>query len=297
MSWTRSTTVAAVAAAALSLAWPSLATASGSWGWPVDGSVAAAYGSRYVSEQGVECTHGGVDIAASAGAIVRACAAGEVVFSGLVPAGEGERSWAVTILTREGLRVTYLPLRDSSLAKGEPVDVGARIGALAGDGDASSTVSHLHLGVRRGETRLDPLSFLGERRAVSAAAKVAASAPKASSPPRARAGSKPAPSTAPAPARAPARAPVQKLQPRLPSAALSRLPVQRSMSLVADPPRLKTAQIARDVTSFRDLLAGLLVRLGIAGVAGACAWPVLRAVLDGRAQVAPAAMAAEHEEA
>jgi len=161
MSWTRSG-LAVMCALAMGLASPAPARASGDWEWPVEGTVTVGYGARYATEQGTACTHGGVDIGAPEGTTVRACAAGEVTFSGLVPAGEGERAWAVTVLTGDGLRVTYLPLSRASVSKGADVAAGAALGELAGAGDASSASPHLHLGVRRGETRLDPLAFLGE---------------------------------------------------------------------------------------------------------------------------------------
>jgi hypothetical protein len=275
--------------------------------WPVDGAVVAAYGARYTSARGEACTHGGVDLGAAEGATVRACAPGDVVFSGQVPAGEGESAWAVTVLTADGLRVTYLPLRRVVVTKGAEVGEGDAIGELAGAGDASSPAPHLHLGVRRGDTRLDPLSLLGDR----AAAPVAAPAPSApaaptvappvsSHPVASAAHDAPVPLHAPAPAHAvgpvrtsagaPAGAAIAAPQ----APALLRhvspveFPVLRQVSPVADAPRVRTAAVAADVGSARDFLAALLARLGLVGLAGACAWPVLRGVLEAHAERTPA---------
>jgi hypothetical protein len=300
-----------VCAAALGLASPVPALASGEWAWPVDGSVTVGYGATYVLQQGASCTHGGVDVGAAEGTTVRACVAGEVTFSGLVPAGEGARAWAVTVLTADGLRVTYLPLRRASVSKGEDVGSGAALGELAASGDASSPAAHLHLGVRRGETRLDPLSFLGER-APQAETPLPTPAPTVAprSPvpaPQAPAATHPAgvPTSAsarmsvsapvragsPAPASEPAAAPAASALPLSlgERAALPSLPVLRAVPLVADPPRLRTAAVAADIGSTRDFLLGLLARLGLVGLAGACAWPVMRHVLDGSAARAPVA--------
>jgi hypothetical protein len=285
----------------LGLAWPAQAAASGTWEWPVDGAVVAAYGARYTSAQGVACTHGGVDIGAPQGTTVRACAEGEIVFAGQVPAGDGERAGAMTVLTADGLRVTYLPLGRLSVAKGASVCAGAVLGDLAGAGDSSSAAPHLHLGVRRGETRLDPLSLLGER----AAATGPAPAPKAprpagdaapaaphAPPSVAHAGSPPA--VVGAPARGggavSTRAGAPAAQALMPHVALPGMPTLRQMSPVADLPRVRTAEVAADVGSMRDFLGALLARLGLVGLAGACVWPVLRGVLRGQVGRSPAAI-------
>jgi len=306
MSWIRSAVVALCVTAVLGAAAPASAFASGDWAWPVDGGVVTAYGARYTSGSGTSCTHGGVDLAACAGTVVRACSAGEVVFSGQVPAGEGERTWAVTVLTGDGLRVTYLPLNRSSVTKGTDVAPGTSLGELAGGGDASSPLAHLHLGVRRGEVHLDPMSLLGERvtspptepaapPAVTASrpARGADPAPSRSAPPVTHAA--PAPSAAHAPVAAPAAPRTLQNPAMLPHASLAELPVLRQMTLAANAPRVRTAAVAADVVSARDFLAAMLVRLGLAGVAGCCAWPVLRRELEGHAGRVPAAVAVRRD--
>jgi len=316
MSRTRSVMVTTLwLAAALGLASPARALAAGDWAWPVDGSVAVAYGARYTSALGTSCTHGGVDLTAPEGAIVHACSGGEVVFSGQVPAGEGERAWAVTVLTADGLRVTYLPLRRASVTKGATIDAGVTIGELAGEGDASSPASHLHLGVRRGEARLDPMSFLGEHATAAVSGPITVPVPET---PHPVVGSAPAPAHAAAPtanaasgARAPAVAPATAhASARVPSSARSssaqtpaflprvspiELPTLRQFARAADTPRLRTAAVTADVGSARDFLAALLARLGLAGVAGFFVWPVLRGVLDGHSQRVPATVAVRRD--
>jgi hypothetical protein len=301
MSRRGSAVAALCAAAVLSLVQPVQAVASGGWAWPVEGPVAAGYGARYTSAQGVSCTHGGVDIAAPPGTTVRASAAGEVVFSGQVPAGEGARSWAVTVLTPDGLRVTYLPLRRSSVSKGAAVSEGTALGDLEGQGDSSCAAPHLHLGVRRGDTRLDPLSLLGERAA-------APPVPKPETPHRSP-GAAPAvphaapvvphaaPSSARVPARsgAPASAGAAQSPALLPHASMPGIPTLARVPEASDLPAVRTAEVAADIEATRDFLQGLLLRLGLVGLAGACAWPVLRGVLNGHAERTAAAVAVRRE--
>ncbi len=311
MSWTRSGLAVTCLAVALGLGWPGPACASGGWEWPVDGAVSLGYGARYTSAQGVASTHGGLDVGAPAGATVRACVGGEVTFSGLIPAGEGERAWAVTVLTADGLRVTYLPLERGSVSKGAAVRTGASLGEVAGTGDASSSAPHLHLGVRRGETRLDPLAFLVERQAGTAAPVApSAPAPRPASPAVLVAPPVTAPSaalshamaSAPQPSHAsatvpgvsslpvPARGPITEPAPLAPtpSVPLPSMPTLARVPSVAETPRVRASTVAADLTAARDLLAKALGCLGLAGVAGACTWPVLRRVLDGGAGTEPA---------
>jgi hypothetical protein len=60
-------------------------------------------------------------------------------------------------------------------------------------------------------------------------------------------------------------------------------------------PAVRTAEVAADIEATRGFLEGLLLRLGLAGLAGACAWPVLRRVLDGAAGRAAAPVAVRRE--
>jgi len=308
MSWTRSG-LAMMCALAMGLSSPVPAHASGDWEWPVEGTVAVGYGARYVSEQGVACTHSGVDVSAAEGTTVRACAAGEVTFSGLVPAGEGERAWAVTVLTADGRRVTYLPLSRASVSKGADVGSGDPLGELAATGDASSPTPHLHLGVRRGETKLDPLAFLGER----AVAPRTSPSPQASPPAGNVAPAAPvaqgAASAAPRPAHTPVNAAVHASSPvasdepaeapsaLLPGALPAALPAMPRVPQVAETPRVRSDVVAADLGSVREVASIALVCLGLAGLAGACVWPVLRGVLDGSAASAPAVAPARSDHA
>jgi murein DD-endopeptidase MepM/ murein hydrolase activator NlpD len=98
--------------------------------------------------------HRGVDLAAPAGAQVRAVAAGRVVFAGRV-AGRGVVSLA---LAGTDLRTTYEPVR-ATVRKGDEVTAGDVVGTLEAAG-AHCAGGCLHWGLRRGERYLDPLSLL-----------------------------------------------------------------------------------------------------------------------------------------
>jgi hypothetical protein len=130
-------------------------------GWPlsVPGPVVLGFGESYVAPDGSVSVHRGVDIAAPAGSTVTGVLDGTVTFAGRVPAGEGATTIAVTVESG-GVRLTYMPLSEASVACGEPVMAGARLGMLAASGDRSFTDAHLHLGARRGSLYIDPMPFL-----------------------------------------------------------------------------------------------------------------------------------------
>nr|WP_308408640.1 M23 family metallopeptidase [Streptomyces sp. AC627_RSS907] len=104
--------------------------------------------------------HRGVDLAAAAGAPVRAVAAGRVSFAGRV-AGRGVVSLELTGTgTGTGeppLRTTYEPV-EVSVAKGDEVAAGEVLGTVGATG--SHCVGCLHWGLLRGDVYLDPLSLL-----------------------------------------------------------------------------------------------------------------------------------------
>lgn len=305
----------AVAVVAIALVVPGVARASDGWPWPVSGRVSLGYGQTYVDDQGRSCTHGGMDIVAAAAAEVRVCASGQVTFAGLVPAGQGARAYAVTVLTSDGLRVTYLPLRSVSVRKGESVSTGLDLGALAGSGDASSDAAHLHLSVHRGETALDPSAFLG-----AAGAAPAPGAPSAPAPPAGRTSSPGVPAAKAAPGRVTSQghAPASSSQPvhaPVSAPSVAPAPAVRSLSLdeamrrvarsgvlaktlaptrvseIAATPQLRVVRMLSDLRAGRGALASWLMRLVLLAIAGACVAPVWRSIRAASAAAAPAPVA------
>jgi hypothetical protein len=134
----------------LSLAGPTPAAAG--WEPPVPGGVARAFDlGRNPFEGG---RHRGVDLAAAPGAVVRAPCPGRVVVAGRV----GTSGGVVSVLCGPW-RVSHLPLARIVVRRGDAVDEGTVLGALA----PSRAHRGLHLGVRRDGTRfgyVDPLRFL-----------------------------------------------------------------------------------------------------------------------------------------
>lgn len=120
------------------------------WTWPVDPHRVV----RTFDDVGrYEAGHRGVDLAAAVGSPVVAVAAGEVTFAGAV-AGRG----VVVVAHPDGLRTTYEPL-DAAVRPGQTVTAGSPLGTLAAQ-PLHCPAACLHLGLRRGETYLDPLSRL-----------------------------------------------------------------------------------------------------------------------------------------
>lgn len=126
--------------------------AEGTWTWPVTGPVIRDFDPP---EGPYGSGHRGIDIAAGLGTPVRAASAGVVSFAGKV-GGE----LFVTIDHGGGLRSTYSWLSAIAVRTGEVVPRGATIGA-SGRGHPEATAPHLHFGVRRDGTYVDPLAFLG----------------------------------------------------------------------------------------------------------------------------------------
>lgn len=101
--------------------------------------------------------HRGVDLAAPAGAPVRAVAAGRVTFAGRV-AGKGVVAVTLTGTGTPALRTTFEPVR-VTVVKGDEVIPGQMIGTVEATGSHCTTPC-VHWGLRRGEAYLDPLSLL-----------------------------------------------------------------------------------------------------------------------------------------
>ena len=94
----------------------------------------------------------GIDYGTEAGAVVRASAAGEVVFAGPV-AG----TLHVVVLHDDGIRTSYSFLADVTVRRGDRVAAGDQVGVAGGP---------LHFGARVGDAYLDPLQLLGGTGAV-----------------------------------------------------------------------------------------------------------------------------------
>ncbi len=123
----------------------------GSFAWPVSGGYISQY-FRY--------GHYGLDIAADYGTPIHAAAAGTVIYAGWKSNGGGYQVW---IAHGSGLYTTYNHMSAVSVAVGEHVSRGERVGRVGTSGWA--TGPHLHFETWRGEvwnggSRVNPLNYL-----------------------------------------------------------------------------------------------------------------------------------------
>lgn len=116
--------------------------------WPADGRVVARFGS-----QGRGRLNQGVDLAASAGSIVRATARGEVAY-----VGSGVPGFGGLILVRHdgGWISAYGRVDTVAVKKGARVGPGQPIGRVGGDA--------LHFELRRARIAVDPVRYLPARK-------------------------------------------------------------------------------------------------------------------------------------
>ena len=130
------------------------------WTWPVDGPVLKEF--SLGDDPYAAGHHRGIDIAAPAGAPVRAPAAGTVSFAGTVPGG----GRAVTIRTADGYAVTLLHLGALGVGRSTTVGEGDAVGLVGPSGVAEHAEPYVHLGVRLAADPngyVNPLSLLPSR--------------------------------------------------------------------------------------------------------------------------------------
>lgn len=98
--------------------------------------------------------HRGADLLGSPGQAVVAAAPGRVTFAGSL-AGRG-----VVVVSHGATRTTYEPVT-ATVAVGDTVAAGARIGTLQAVASHCAPATCLHWGLIEGETYLDPLTLVG----------------------------------------------------------------------------------------------------------------------------------------
>jgi murein DD-endopeptidase MepM/ murein hydrolase activator NlpD len=115
--------------------------------WPVSGQVTQGYSSA----------HRALDVASRAGRPVYAVADGTVVLS-----GEDDHRHGIHLLIEHGNgdESFYSHLSVAHVQAGQEVEIGQQIGEVGSTGMASGP--HLHLEMRRGGLRLNPLDILPE---------------------------------------------------------------------------------------------------------------------------------------
>lgn len=129
---------------------------SGNFAWPVSGTVTAGFGWKDGKP------HTGVDISAHLGTVVRAAAAGKVIFSGQM------RDYGNVVILdhQDGFFTVYAHNEQNLVAKGGPADptlvrAGQALARVGATGDA--VAPQLHFEVRKLNQAVDPLRYLAPR--------------------------------------------------------------------------------------------------------------------------------------
>ncbi|MCI9403108.1 MAG: M23 family metallopeptidase [Oscillospiraceae bacterium] len=130
--------------------------ATGSFIWPLRGSITSGYGTRYIF--GSYSYHSGIDIAGSYGASIVAADGGKVIFAGT---GTGS-SWSygnyVVIDHENGLQTLYAHCSSLCVSVGERVYQGQTVARVGSTG--RSTGNHCHFQVKVNGTTVNPWSYL-----------------------------------------------------------------------------------------------------------------------------------------
>jgi murein DD-endopeptidase MepM/ murein hydrolase activator NlpD len=133
----------------------SVPRAEGPVGAPVGGTVSSNFGMRHDPIHGRKTFHTGVDIAAPAGAEIKAASGGKVIFSGTV-SGHGKM---VEISHGAGMVTRYAHNAANLVAVGEQVKTGQAIALVGSTG--RTTGAHLHFEVRQDGKPVDPARIIG----------------------------------------------------------------------------------------------------------------------------------------
>jgi len=140
---------------------PAAYAAAGAVCWPLRGPATelVGYGESYASADGRWLRHSGIDLEAGVGDDVTACVAARVAFAGRVPSAAGSRL-AITLELPDSRRLTVSPLESICVSTGDAVEVGQVLGRLAGTGDLSCAVPHLHVSLREAGEYVNPAVLL-----------------------------------------------------------------------------------------------------------------------------------------
>lgn len=128
--------------------------ATTAWRWPLTGPITQRFGETK-TQYGF---HQGLDIDGEIGDRVRAARGGRVVLAGTADACGGLQ---VRIDHGNGFESWYRHLSRIEVKRGEVVAAGTVIGRVGNTG--CSLGSHLHFGIRKGTTFVDPLRYLPPR--------------------------------------------------------------------------------------------------------------------------------------
>lgn len=125
--------------------------------WPLAGPIRGLFGAQRIYRGQAGGYHGGIDIAAPTGAVVRAPAAGRVTLAADLPFTLEGR--LLLIDHGGGLGSALMHLSRIDVGEGQAVAAGQPVGAVGATGRA--TGPHLHWGLTWRGARLDPLLVAG----------------------------------------------------------------------------------------------------------------------------------------
>lgn len=121
---------------------------------PVDGEVISTFGLRRILNGIPKSAHNGIDFRGAAGTPIKAMARGEVALAAdLYYTGK-----TVILDHGGGLFSLYAHLETMAVTPGAIISTGKMIGTIGSTG--RSTGPHLHMGIRLGKARIDPLALL-----------------------------------------------------------------------------------------------------------------------------------------
>ena len=125
------------------------------WPCPSSKKITSGFGKRKSPTKGASSNHQGIDISAPTGTTVIAAAAGEIVISTYsYSAGN-----YIMINHGSGIFTIYMHLSKKIADVGQEVSQGQKIGEVGSTGYA--TGPHLHFGIRKNGSYVNPLTFVG----------------------------------------------------------------------------------------------------------------------------------------
>lgn len=127
------------------------------WSMPAEGRLSSAFGERADPFTQMTRFHRGIDIAAAAGAPIKAAQSGKVVFSGYL------NGYGNTIIMEHagGYRTLYGHASRSFVEEGQLISAEQVIGEVGNSGRSAGT--HLHFELQERGKRVDPHEFLAAR--------------------------------------------------------------------------------------------------------------------------------------
>ena len=119
--------------------------------WPADGRLTDDYGPRWGR------MHQGIDIGVLSSLPLSAAAPGKVVHAGYV-AGYAGYGNVVLVDIGHGYSTLYAHLSQVDVRRGQPVEVGDRLGLAGCTGSCTGT--HLHFELRKAGAAIDPMPYI-----------------------------------------------------------------------------------------------------------------------------------------